>query len=317
MAKRTNCTINGKAYYRITRTIGRKYNENGVEVPVRKPFYGESKKDAESKYQNYMKKRSMGIEGKRQYFGILADRWLYDFLAKDSTLKDRSKELYIGQWNTYVKPSDFYVLPLDQISASTIQTFYNELDCPASAVKAIDKVMKKFYRYLEFEGYTRNITGYLVLPKSQKPLTKDGNKVVVWSDDEISKILNGFDKAQKGFRLRFLLILAYNTGCRISELLALTYDDFEDNTMSVNKQVINRPTFKQGEKTTYKMDIDTLKSPSSYRVIPLNHEVITELEKHRTWQKMDMLKRLSHLQTYLRNEPVPQRRSYPDSLFSY
>ncbi|NLD10278.1 hypothetical protein [Aminicella lysinilytica] len=57
------------------------------------------------------------------------------------------------------------------------------------------------------------------------------------------------------------MILAYNTGCRISELLALTYDDFEDNAMSVNKQVINRPTFKQGEKTTYKMDIDTLKSP--------------------------------------------------------
>jgi len=232
----------------------------------------------------------MGIEGKRQYFGILADKWLYDFLAKDSKLKDRSKELYIGQWNVYVKPSSFYALPLDMITASTLQTFYNDLNAPASAVKAIDKVMKKFYRYLEFEGYARNITGYLVLPKDDKPVTKDNNKVVVWSDEEIKIILNSFDKAQKGFRLKFLLILAYNTGCRISELLALTYEDFENSAMSVNKQVINRPIFKRGEKTTYVMDVDPLKSKSSYRIIPLNSEVLAELEKHRAWQNRDMMK---------------------------
>ena len=59
MAKKTNCVINGTAYYRVTKTIGRKFNENGVEVPVRKPFYGESKKDAEKKYQEYMEKRAM------------------------------------------------------------------------------------------------------------------------------------------------------------------------------------------------------------------------------------------------------------------
>ena len=44
MANKTNTTINGQKYFRITKTIGRKINENGVEVPVRKQFLGKNQK---------------------------------------------------------------------------------------------------------------------------------------------------------------------------------------------------------------------------------------------------------------------------------
>lgn len=291
MANKTNCVINGRPYYRLTRTVGRRLNENGAEVPVKKQFYGKNKKEAEEAYQKYINRKEQGIDHENQYFGILADHWIYAFLVNDSELKDRTKELYIGQWNRYVKPSDLYLMRVDNISAAVLQQFYNELDAPISALRAIDKVMKRFYRYLDLEGYARNIMASIRVPKKRtEKRTKDKNKVVVWSDEEIHAILNGFDKAQKGFRLRFLVVLAYYTGCRVSELLGLTYDDFADKTVSINKQAIRRAVIKRNKKTVYEMDIDTPKSQSAYRIIPLNDAVMEELERHKKWQKKDMLK---------------------------
>ena len=45
MAVRTNYEKNGKNYYRVTATIGKKADGK----PIRKEFYGKSKKEAESK----------------------------------------------------------------------------------------------------------------------------------------------------------------------------------------------------------------------------------------------------------------------------
>ena len=181
-------------------------------------------------------------------------------------------------------------MSLDEVHASTLQEFYNSLNYSKSGLNAIDKVMKRFYRYLEQEGYARNITHSLVLPSKAKPVTRDKNKVIVWDDSEIDAISNGFDKSQKGFRLRFLLVLAYYTGCRISELLALTYTDFIENSVSINKQTVRRAEFTQNKKTKYFMDIDPPKSEASYRVLPLTDDAMKELVRHRRWQKEDMLK---------------------------
>ena len=53
MAVKTNTTINGGyKYYRMTKTVGHKLNENGVEVPVRKQFTGKNKQEAEDKYRD-------------------------------------------------------------------------------------------------------------------------------------------------------------------------------------------------------------------------------------------------------------------------
>ena len=50
MAKKTNSKINGKEYYRIRKVIG--HTASGKKVL--KNFYGESKKDAEQKADEYL-----------------------------------------------------------------------------------------------------------------------------------------------------------------------------------------------------------------------------------------------------------------------
>ena len=74
MASKTNFTVNGQNYYRLTKKIGKQLNENGVEVAVRKQFIGKNKKDALAKYDAFMAKRSQGLVSNKSYFGIVAEQ---------------------------------------------------------------------------------------------------------------------------------------------------------------------------------------------------------------------------------------------------
>ena len=292
MAEKTNCIVRGKPKYRLTKVVGKRRNENGVLVPVRRTVYGKNKKDAEERIRKIIDKFESGIDGEGQYFGLLADEWIKDFLLPDTRLKDRTKELYVGQWNKYVKPSTLYHMELSKITASTVQSFYNELDAPFSAVKTLNKVMKRFYKYLEFAGYSRDITGVLTIPPKNKSLQSTPPAPMVWSDEEIGIIMNNFDKADPRFRFKFLLIMAYHTGCRISELLGMKYSDIDNNKiLTVSRQVICRPIFSDGKKVASEMGVDTLKTDGSYRHIPLNSIVIEALKEHTKWHQKEMRKK--------------------------
>jgi len=292
MAKKTNCVINGNTpKYRITRVVGKKMNENGKLVSIRKNFYGDSRKDAEAQVREYFRKKEEGIDGKGKYFGILADSWIRDFLIPETNLADRTKELYVGQWNRYVKSSDLYTLPLDEVSAGVLQNFYNNLNAPYSAIKAVHYTMKRFYKYLNYVGYAKDITGVLTIPKTKADKEKELAGPTVWTDEEIDLIMHNFDKADYRFRLKFLIILAYNTGCRIGELLGIKYSDIKDHTLTVNRQIIHRPVFKDGKQDGYELSVAALKTTSSYRRIPLNSIVVDALEEHQRWHKKEMRKK--------------------------
>ena len=73
MAKKTNCTINGKEYYRIYRKVGKKLNKAGLWVDEYKNFYGSCKSEAEAAYNDYMSKRRSGSLNK--CLGQVIDEW--------------------------------------------------------------------------------------------------------------------------------------------------------------------------------------------------------------------------------------------------
>lgn len=287
MAVKTNNSVNGYNYFRMTKTVGKRLNQNGAEIPIRKTFRGKTKKEAEEKYAAFMQRQQQGLEDKKQYFGIMADNWIYDFLANDPKLKNSSKELYINTWKNYIPQSDLYHLPLDSVTAGLLQRFYNNLNCPASSLATINKVMSRFYKYLVTEGYaTHDITASLSIPAKPR---NDTEEIITWTEEELQTILHSFNKAQSGFRLRFLIVLAANTGCRISELLGLKYSDIDGDTLKISRQVAKLSEFSRTEKTKHRLDIDTPKSTTSFRTIPLNDFVLWELELHKVWQKQDML----------------------------
>lgn len=50
MAKKTNCVVNGKEYYRVKKTVGHKSDG----TPIKKQFYGSCKAEAEEKANEYL-----------------------------------------------------------------------------------------------------------------------------------------------------------------------------------------------------------------------------------------------------------------------
>ena len=86
--------------------------------------------------------------------------------------------------------------------------------------------------------------------------------------------------------MRFMIVLAVNTGARISELLALTYDDIHDNLLYINKQISE----KDPDGKASAPHLDSTKSTSSNRVIPLSDAVLREYATHRLIHQKEMLK---------------------------
>ena len=275
MATKTNVTINGNRYKRVKHKVGMKLNSKGVWVPDYKQFYGRTKSEAEAKYNAYMDNVNKGLSNKPLHFGEMMDRFIREVFEKDSRYKASTKKLYVDAYNANVRASNFAGQLLSDIKSIDLQTMYNSLECAPSTVKAIHKLIKHFYEYLEKETICRDITGSIVLPKVVK---RNGNavedgKIETWTDEELKTILSG----SKGHRLHLFLVLSACTGCRISELLALKYSDIVDNMLMINNQV-------------YDGEIVALKTESSVRSIPLKREVIQEIQDHKAWHIEEMLK---------------------------
>ena len=197
--------------------------------------------------------------------------------------------------SAYLKPTPLYTLPLNQINAGTLQATINKIHkngCPASALNSIRKTLKRFYKYLVQNGLAPfNFVDTLTVPKKKR---KQGSDIVVWSDEELRKILDSFDKAQNGFRLRFLMVMGAYTGMRISELLGLKYSDIKETEngyiVEVQRQVKNLEIFDTDGTKINKMAVTELKTSCSYRTIPLPLCVIDELKIHRAWHRKEQMR---------------------------
>jgi len=287
MAGKTNCIKNGVAYYRIRRKVGKKLNKNGVWVDDYKEFYGKNKKDAERKCAEYKEKRAAGIMTQKQFFGILADHFIKNVFLPDSRYTARTKEKYVSTWNRLVRPSSLAGRPLDLVHSADLQAFYNELDCTPGAIKTVSNMMKLFYKYLEQEGYCRNIASGLKIPekRTKKEQSADSKEIIVWTDEEVKAILDNSGE----YALRFLIVLAINTGLRISELLALRYDDFDGDVLHVRRQVLYAASYDEaGNLGKHEFVLQEPKY-NSVRDVPLNAFVLEELREHTLWHKEEML----------------------------
>lgn len=282
MAKKTNCVINGKEYYRIYRKVGKKVNKYGVWVDERKAFYGSCKKDAEEAYQKYMARKNAGPISDK-CLGELMDEWI-ETIFKPSELANSTKVKYISAYKNLLQSEPLAGRPIDEVSALDLQEVYNSSSACYSTTRAFHNLLRRFYSYLELNGIAKNITHSLKVPRKAYNCTPDGflNDVDVWHDEDVKKVI----EALKGSTLRLLIVLAVNTGARFSELLALQYDDIKENNLYINKQLSEIASL-GGDVTLH---ITSTKTASSNRVIPLSAPVLEEITKHKQLHMKEMVK---------------------------
>ncbi|MCI7301553.1 MAG: site-specific integrase [Clostridiales Family XIII bacterium] len=283
MAKKTNCTINGKEYYRIYRKVGMKVNKMGIWVDDRKAFYGSCKRDAEEKYQEYMERKKSGAPITERCLGQVMDQWIEE-VFNPSNLANSTKVKYVAAYKKLLQSSKLAGRTITDITAMDIQQFYNNCGQAPSTVKSVHNLLRRFYQYAEVQGICRNITHSLTPPRKAKiKAYNDVLTVDVWEDEDLKKLVSALD----GHRLRLLVIMAVNTGCRIAELLALTYDDIRDGMVYVSKQLSEVAEINSSKSSQH---IEIPKTSTSSRAIPLSAAVAAEIEQHRTWQRTEMMK---------------------------
>lgn len=287
MAKKTNCVVNGKEYYKINRKVGEKVNGEGKVVSVMKTFYGKGKADAEAKYKAFMEQKR--IEEEEANAGDLhkpmyqvIDKWIEVFF-NNSDLAVTTKALYVGNYRRYFRDTELASRRLSDVTALMLQQFYNDSDIKHSNLKAINKLLLQFYSYCELNGICSNVARPLKVPKKETAEKLHNIRTIdVWEDEDLKKVIS----ALSGTTMRFLVVLAVNTGARIGELLALTYNDIEGNKLTINKQTAE---INYGGQSGVRL-ADT-KTACSNRVLYLSDEVVKEFEKHRKIHKQEMVRK--------------------------
>ncbi|MPW26226.1 tyrosine-type recombinase/integrase [Alkalibaculum sp. M08DMB] len=284
MAKKTNYTKNGNDYFRVTLTTGR--NEEGK--PIRKEFYGSSKRDAESKRNEYIKMKELGIDPNLANHSLneAMHTWLWE-IEKSSGHKASTFQRYEGIYRNYIKGSDIATLKVGDIRALSLQRYYNklaELDKTYSQINNLNKFLSKFFNYAVNEKYLIGNP----CRSTNIPVRKVESEIEIFTNGEIKNIMEKLETD----RIGVLTKLALGTGARLGELLALTWDDLDlDNTnVVINKSAKMNKIFKNENEWEYEIKVDDPKTYSSNRKIPFPSELLGDIKKQRINNNIEKLK---------------------------
>ena len=278
MPRKTNCVDkNGNKRYRLQKKVGMRKNKHGDWVPQIKNFYGRCKQEAEEKYVEYCNAQASGqANNKFRCLGEAIDMYAENVFKKLS-IANSTKQKYLNAYKKLFQNTPLSGRPLNEVTSIDLQKFYNNLDQCESTRRALHNFLRLFYKYADQNNICSDITSCLVVPKGcHEPKNEE---IDVWDNEEIQRVIDALD----GSPLRLLIVLAVNTGARISELLALTYEDVSDNTMTINKQLSEIASVESDGGVILHME--PVKSKNSNRTIPLTDEVMEEIEKHRQLQK--------------------------------
>lgn len=283
MAGKTNYTMNGKDYFRISASFGR--DANGKLI--RKYFYGKNEKDAKRKVEEYKDNLKKGlIIGDKAYLSTVMGTWLFEIARNNikPTTFDNYEELY----RLYVKESPLAYTQLKDIKGIDIQKYYNELNKKGKStdrIKNVHKLLKQFMNYALNEGYTlRNPCNGITIPGKIDEIKKE---VEVFSHEELKIMLNCNEESA----IKDITLICLSTGIRRGEALGLKWGDIDTENREMHiKRNVATTTIIDGDIRHKQQIILTPKTKSSVRSIPLSKTLIPILKGLEIRQMKNKLK---------------------------
>lgn len=273
MPKKTNFEVNGKQYYKLSVTVGHK--EDGK--PLRKYFYGSSKKDAEEKRDHYLRGFEKGhtVDYDHTAFGQLYKDWLFNVLKP--TVAANSFTRYETTSRLYIEKSILENMPLTKVTSLDIQKLYNRLDEKkgANTVERIHLLIKGFLKYCVRERIlTYNPADNVRIKKPKMDTTRKD----ILTEDDIKLLKNTFKDNADNFVFEFALY----TGMRQGEILALQHDDIDlkEKTIRVNKSIKAVTIIDSDSNRHSELKLSAPKTQESNRILPLAPALVPPLQAH-------------------------------------
>lgn len=270
MGSKTNFTVNGKNYFRVSASFGR----DSKGKLIRKYFYGKTKKEAMEKLDRYKISISNGVDiSKKAYLYPTMKMWLFESIRKG--IKESTFDRYEGVFRNLLENASIAYKDVKDIKMLDIQRLYNNLYKEGKSSNRINKLnilLKKFFYYCIDEGYIiRNPCNSVTIPGKNEYKEKD---VEVFTKEELRKILNANYNYNRV--IKDIAIVAFSTGMRAGEILALTENDidFENNIIDINK-IVSEFTRIYDDGSRHKVkNIQPPKTKNSIRKIPLPRNLI-------------------------------------------
>lgn len=283
MATKTNYSVNGKNYFRISASFGR--DSNGKLI--RKYFYGKSEKEAKKKLEEYKDSIKNGlIIDKNLFLSKLMREWLFEIIK--NRIKESSFDKYEDLFRNYIKTAPFAYTLIKDIRGIDIQKYYNNLYQEGKSsvtIQKVNKLLKQFLNYAYNEGYIlKNPILNVSIPGIKENTKKE---VEVFSKDELNKILN----YEKDVLIKYIAIIAFTTGMRMGEILGLSENDidFNNNVIHINK-IAACYTKIDGDIRSKVKVLQSPKTKNSTRDIPLPINLIPILNKVKSIKLKNKLK---------------------------
>lgn len=206
------------------------------------PTKAEAFKEGAKAYNDfYYGGKKVQLKENMSYADFL-DYWIDTYA--NFNLKYSTTISYLNIIKNHVKPKiGFYTL--SQLDTRLLQEFINNIYVEyAFSKKFMHSILKVIKGSLKYACYTLNYINsnpaeHVHLPRIDKI---NSDPAHIYTKEELERILNRF---KKNHLIYYSFLTAYYTGMRVSEVYGLTWDcvDFENKTLTINKNVIKRNQF--------------------------------------------------------------------------
>lgn len=261
-------------YWEARITTGR---DPGTGRQVQRSFTGKTQKEVREKMQAAAVAVNTGsyVTPQKMTVGQWMDTWAADYLG---AAKPATVTIYKNNIKNHIKPA-LGAVGLSDLHPHMVQTFINGLELSPASVRLAYKVLHMaLEKAVKLEYIPKNPAAGSELPKLEQ------KEIHPLDDQQVAELLN----AAKGGDIEYLIIAALFTGCRLSELLGLTWDavNFKQGTITINKQLA-RPEHrgatpfispKNGKPRTI--------SPATSVMATLNRQIEQQLKAGPLWDNM-------------------------------
>lgn len=228
--RKKTVTRGGKqyTYWEARFTAGR---DPGTGKQIQRSITGKTQKEVAQR----LKAATMAVdEGTytaptKMTVGAWLDVWAADYLGG---VKPATVQVYKNNIRLHIKPA-MGAVGLSELRPHMVQKFVNGLGLSPASVRLAYKVLHQALEKAVKLGYIpRNPVADCELPRMEQ------KEIHPLEDEQSAALL----QAVKGGRLELLVSVALFTGCRLSELLGLTWEcvDFQKGTLLVCRQ-LSRP----------------------------------------------------------------------------
>ncbi|MGV8164600.1 MAG: tyrosine-type recombinase/integrase [Alkaliphilus sp.] len=208
---------------------------------------------------------------------------------------------YRGILDNHIKPS-FGVYKLKSLTPAILQEFVNDKYLIGISKNFLTNIMAVISGSLKYAVHPCKFTKdnpmqYVTYPKYEHSKAEIDKKVI--TSEEFETIIERFPF---GSTFYIPIMIGYYTGCRIGEVMALTWDDINltERSIDVNKSLVKR------DKNWY---FGSTKTESSMRTIKFGKTLGEALRKYRKWQMENKLKYGQHSIQQYEVEEVDQETS--------